>query len=114
MVLANIAWPIGQRLSERFQTSTKKRLRGQTNPKPQIVRKKKMTKIDIISPVTGSVWKIECSKGQKVAEGDILMILESMKMEIPVTAPTSGTVDHLSVEEGAAVDEDAIVGAIVS
>lgn len=60
----------------------------------------------VISPVTGSVWKLECAVGQTVAEGDILMILESMKMEIPVEAECAGTIESLSVEEGATVEED--------
>lgn len=66
-----------------------------------------MANSTVNSPVTGTVWKLECSVGQQVAEGDVLMILESMKMEIPVEAPTSGKVDSISVEEGAAIDEDA-------
>ena len=43
---------------------------------------------DVESEVTGTVWKIECKVGDTVADGDILMILESMKMEIPVEAPS--------------------------
>lgn len=73
-----------------------------------------MTKKKVISPVTGSVWKIECSVGQTVAEGDVLMVLESMKMEIPVEAPAAGVVESLSVAEGDPVDEDAVVGTIAS
>ena len=69
---------------------------------------------NIISPVTGSVWKIECSVGQQVSEGDVLMILESMKMEIPVEATASGTVESLAVAEGTAVDEDALLCVITS
>lgn len=68
-----------------------------------------MANTPVNSPVTGTVWKLECKAGQSVSEGDILMILESMKMEIPVEAPTSGTIESLSVEEGAAIDEDAVL-----
>jgi len=73
-----------------------------------------MTKKKVISPVTGSVWKIECAVGQTVAEGDVLMVLESMKMEIPVEAPAAGVVESLAVAEGDPVDEDAVVGMIAS
>jgi acetyl-CoA carboxylase biotin carboxyl carrier protein len=68
-----------------------------------------MATTDVISPVTGSVWKLECTEGQQVAEDDVLMILESMKMEVPVTATASGTVEALKVAEGAAVEEDAVL-----
>ena len=60
----------------------------------------------VLSPLTGSVWKIEVQEGTKVAEGDVLMVLESMKMEIPVEAPHAGTVRGLSVKEGDTVEED--------
>ncbi len=45
-----------------------------------------MAKLEAKSEVSGSVWKIEVALGQKVAEGDILVLIESMKMEIPVVA----------------------------
>lgn len=73
-----------------------------------------MTTKKILSPVTGSVWKLECSVGQVVSEGDVLMVLESMKMEIPLEAPVSGRIESLAVAEGDAVDEDAVMGVIVS
>ncbi|HVP28682.1 MAG TPA: biotin/lipoyl-binding carrier protein [Myxococcota bacterium] len=59
--------------------------------------------------ITGSVWKIEVSVGQEVSEGDVLVILESMKMEIPVEAPARGRVAEIRVEEGASVDEGAVL-----
>jgi acetyl-CoA carboxylase biotin carboxyl carrier protein len=55
--------------------------------------------------VTGSVWKIECSVGDEVSEGTVLMVLESMKMEIPVEAEESGRVSELLCEEGQSVSE---------
>jgi acetyl-CoA carboxylase biotin carboxyl carrier protein len=58
------------------------------------------------SEIAGSVWKIEVSVGQSVAEGDVLIILESMKMEIPVEAPSAGVVQVLHVAEGDPVKED--------
>jgi acetyl-CoA carboxylase biotin carboxyl carrier protein len=55
--------------------------------------------------ITGTVWKIECEVGQSVDEGDTLLILESMKMEMPVEAEDSGTVKEIRCEEGQAVSE---------
>jgi acetyl-CoA carboxylase biotin carboxyl carrier protein len=60
---------------------------------------------DIEAHITGTVWKIEVSPGDTVDEGDTVVILESMKMEMPVEAEDSGTVKEISVEEGQAVSE---------
>ncbi|MDP9104232.1 MAG: biotin/lipoyl-binding carrier protein [Pseudomonadota bacterium] len=57
------------------------------------------------SEIAGSVWKIEVAPGDAVAEGDVLMILESMKMEIPVEAPSAGVVQTIQVAEGDPVKE---------
>lgn len=57
------------------------------------------------SDVTGTVWKIEVREGDVVGEDQTLVILESMKMEIPVSAPHAGTVLQLLVQEGEAVAE---------
>jgi biotin carboxyl carrier protein len=59
--------------------------------------------------VAGSVWKVEVAVGQAVAAGDALVIVESMKMEIPVEAPAAGTVAEIRVAEGDRVAEGAIV-----
>jgi len=55
--------------------------------------------------ITGAVWKIEVAVGDAVEEGDVLVILESMKMEMPVEAEESGTVTEILVAEGASVSE---------
>ena len=55
--------------------------------------------------ITGTVWKIEVSIGDRVEEGDTVVILESMKMEMPVEAEDEGTVTEIRVEEGQAVSE---------
>ncbi len=59
--------------------------------------------------MTGSVWKIETSVGREVDEEDVLLILESMKMEIPVEAPSAGRVAEIRVEEGQSVNEGDIL-----
>ena len=59
--------------------------------------------------VAGSVWKVEVAVGQSVAAGDALVIVESMKMEIPVEAPAAGTVAEIRVAEGDRVAEGAVV-----
>ncbi|AEC21575.1 putative allophanate hydrolase [Pusillimonas sp. T7-7] len=68
-----------------------------------------MAKTEIGSPVTGTVWKVERAVGDKVKDGDVIMILESMKMEIPLEAPGAGVIAELTVEPGASVDEDQIL-----
>ena len=55
------------------------------------------------SEVTGSVWKVEVAVGQRVAEGDTLLIVESMKMEITMSATCDGIVHKLLCVEGQAV-----------
>jgi len=59
----------------------------------------------VTSEVAGMVWKIEASAGQAVAAQEVIMILESMKMEVPVAAPAGGTLRELLVEEGETVGE---------
>lgn len=59
--------------------------------------------------ITGTVWKIEVKVGDQVSEGDTVVILESMKMEMPVEAPASGTVQSIAIEEGQPVDEGAVL-----
>ncbi len=57
--------------------------------------------------ITGTVWKVECKVGDVVAEGDTVVTLESMKMEMPVEAEEPGTVKEILCEEGQAVREGA-------
>ena len=58
------------------------------------------------SEMTGKVWKIVAKVGDKVADGDEIMILDSMKMEIPVMVDTDGTIKEFLVGEGDEVTED--------
>jgi acetyl-CoA carboxylase biotin carboxyl carrier protein len=60
---------------------------------------------EVEAHITGTVWKIECHVGQEVEEGDTLVILESMKMEMPVEAEDEGTVKEIVCEEGQPVSE---------
>jgi acetyl-CoA carboxylase biotin carboxyl carrier protein len=60
---------------------------------------------DVEAHITGTVWKVECEVGQEVAEGDTLVILESMKMEMPVEAEDDGVVKEIVCEEGQSVSE---------
>jgi acetyl-CoA carboxylase biotin carboxyl carrier protein len=60
---------------------------------------------DIEAHITGNVWKIEVEVGDAVAEGDTVVILESMKMEIPVEAEDEGKVAQILCEEGQSVSE---------
>jgi acetyl-CoA carboxylase biotin carboxyl carrier protein len=55
--------------------------------------------------ITGTVWKIEVEVGDTVEEGDTVVVLESMKMEMPVEAEDPGTVAEIRCEEGQAVSE---------
>jgi acetyl-CoA carboxylase biotin carboxyl carrier protein len=60
---------------------------------------------EVEAHITGTVWKIECQVGDDVEEGDTVVILESMKMEMPVEAEDSGVVKEILCEEGQAVNE---------
>jgi acetyl-CoA carboxylase biotin carboxyl carrier protein len=62
--------------------------------------------------VTGSVWKIEASVGQRLEPGDVIMILESMKMEIPVIVEDGGVLRELRVAEGVPVTEGQVVAVV--
>jgi acetyl-CoA carboxylase biotin carboxyl carrier protein len=59
----------------------------------------------VAAHITGTVWKIEVSVGQKVSAGDTLVILESMKMEMPVESPVAGAVVEIRCQPGQAVSE---------
>ena len=71
-----------------------------------------MTKHEVLSEVTGTVWKITASVGDQMEAGDTILILESMKMEIPVEASASGKLAEILVKEEDAVDEDQVLAVI--
>lgn len=64
-----------------------------------------MAEVRVKSEITGKVWMIEAKAGDQVAEDDPIVVLESMKMEIPVGAPVDGTVKEILVAEGDTVQE---------
>jgi acetyl-CoA carboxylase biotin carboxyl carrier protein len=64
-----------------------------------------MAELRVKSEIAGSVWKIEVAVGDQVAQEDTLIVLESMKMEIPLLAPRAGTVIEVLVVEGEAIGE---------
>lgn len=61
--------------------------------------------IEVEALITGNVWKIETAVGAEVEEDDVLLIIESMKMEIPVEAPEDGKILEIKVAEGQAIEE---------
>ncbi len=67
---------------------------------------------DVAAHITGTVWKIEAKVGDSVQEGDTIIILESMKMEMPVEAPASGAITEIRVNEGSAVSEGDVLAVI--
>ena len=71
-----------------------------------------MARHEVESEVTGNVWKVLLETGASVSAGDVIMILESMKMEIPVEAPCAGRIAELRVAEGDSVEEGAILAVI--
>jgi biotin carboxyl carrier protein len=62
--------------------------------------------------IAGSLWKIEKAVGDAVEADDVIMIIESMKMEIPVEAPCAGTIGEIRVQEGEAIEEGAVLALI--
>ncbi len=67
---------------------------------------------EIRSEITGSLWKLVKAPGDAVTEEEPIMILESMKMEIPVVADAAGTVKEVRVKEGDSVTEGQVVAVI--
>jgi len=67
---------------------------------------------NVEAEMVANVWKVLVQAGATVASGDTLVILESMKMEIPVEAPVDGTVSAVNVEEGGVVQEGDVIAVI--
>ncbi len=104
---------VGERLSQRPQRVAKPlRLvpgghdyRGHTGYRGGPSYQEVVSLPDVEAHITGTVWKVECQVGQEVEEGDTLVILESMKMEMPVEAEDEGKVKEIKCEEGQSVSE---------
>ena len=67
---------------------------------------------EVLAEMVANVWKVLVSKGDDVSEGDTLVILESMKMEIPVEATAGGKVAEVNVAEGGVVQEGDVIAVI--
>ena len=63
----------------------------------------------VTAPMVGKVFEIQCKVGDTVEENQVLLILEAMKMEIPVVAPVAGTVKEIKVAVGATVESDSVL-----
>jgi acetyl-CoA carboxylase biotin carboxyl carrier protein len=67
---------------------------------------------EIRAELVGSVWKVQAREGDQVEEDDVLLVLESMKMEIPIVAPTAGTVREIRVKEQDVVQEGQLLAVV--
>ena len=67
---------------------------------------------EVEAQIAGNLWKIEKAVGDAVVEEDVIMIIESMKMEIPVEAPCDGTIAKICVAEGDSIEEGAVLAVI--
>ena len=71
-----------------------------------------MSEVKVRATIGGSIWQIVTAAGDEVAKDDPILIMESMKMEIPVTAPRAGRVKAFLVEAGQVVAEDDVLALI--
>jgi acetyl-CoA carboxylase biotin carboxyl carrier protein len=74
-----------------------------------VKRSERIGRVQIKAELAGNMWKIVVNVGQQVGADETLMILESMKMEIPVTAPRAGRVARIRVKEGQTVQEGEVL-----
>lgn len=66
----------------------------------------------VLSPMPGTILEVKVQNGQAVKAGDVMFILEAMKMENDIVAPQDGTVKQIVVSKGASVDTDAVLAVI--
>jgi len=71
-----------------------------------------MAILELKTDITGSVWKLLKAVGERVEEDEPLLIMESMKMEIPVTSPEAGVVTEMLVKEGDTVGDGTVVARV--
>src|SRR5687768_4002974 len=88
--------------------------RGVPSPraKPAHVQELRMARIEVKSEITGTVWQVKASPGDKVEAGDVLVVIESMKMEIPVITEDPGVVKEILVKEKDPVAEGQVVAVL--
>lgn len=67
---------------------------------------------EVEAQIAGNVWKIEKAVGDELAKEDVILIIESMKMEIPVEAPCSGRLSEIRVAEGDSIEEGLVLAVI--
>ena len=79
---------------------------------PIVPRSSRKGMAEVLAEMVANVWKVVVNPGDQVSEGDPLVILESMKMEIPVESPLSGTVQEVRVQEGGVVQEGDIIAVV--
>jgi acetyl-CoA carboxylase biotin carboxyl carrier protein len=65
--------------------------------------------VDVAAHITGTVWEIRVNVGEEVQEEQVLVVLESMKMEMPIESPAAGKVTRIAVEKGQAVEEGEVL-----
>jgi biotin carboxyl carrier protein len=89
-------------------------LNGVTSANAQTSENRRRTVLatPITAPMVGKILKVEKNVGDHVDEDDVVIVMEAMKMEIPVVAPASGTLKELKVEPGQAVEADQVLGQI--
>lgn len=68
--------------------------------------------VEVVSPMPGKVFKLVAKPGEQVSEGQVVMILEAMKMENEIVAPQAGTVDAILVKEGDLVETDTVLATL--
>ncbi|MGN6721100.1 MAG: biotin/lipoyl-binding carrier protein [Marmoricola sp.] len=68
--------------------------------------------IDVVAPIVGNIWQLQVEIGDRIDAGETLMILESMKMEIPITAPRAGIVTTIPVDLAQIVQEGDVVATL--
>jgi biotin carboxyl carrier protein len=68
-----------------------------------------MVPTEVRAQITGTVWKIQVGEGDPVEPGQVVVLLESMKMELPVPSPVAGRVRRILVAEGQAVEDDELL-----
>ncbi len=68
--------------------------------------------MEVVAEMVANVWRVLVAQGDTVHEGDTLAILESMKMEIPIESPVTGTVIEVRVQEGRVVQEGDVIAVV--